>query len=313
MFNGLPVICLNCGGPAVAVADGCGIKVPLGSREDVIREVAEAMATYDKDRARLAGDGTRARGHILQEYDWDKKGAQMSAYYQQATVAHREKKKTENGQKRFGFGTGATLLNLLFSLRGALIAVGGVLLVAALFFVSLNYLKLQARSIVQETLPGLSYAGEANACLAHAFNRTLLLMMSDSPEQRAELEQEIQQASDQTTALLSAYKGQISSERDRLMFERVIARRSDYLRTREETLKYVNANQREAALAHCKNELLPAFKAYKAEADKLFFHEMQTGQASGQAIMRICTGTQVLVAVIGVFIFLTGFLIGLSR
>ena len=40
---------------------------------------------------------------------------------------------------------------------------------------------------------------------------------------------------------------------------------------------------------------------------------METGKARSESIMRVCTGTQILVAIIGVLIFLTGFLVGLSR
>ncbi len=139
------------------------------------------------------------------------------------------------------------------------------------------------------------------------------MLLTGSAEQRAKLEKEIESFSDRTTAWLEAYKGQIRSGEDRGVFDKVLARRSDYLRIREETVKFVNANQREAAVNHCKNQLLPAFKAYKEEADNLLAYEMKTGRTSGESIMRICTGTQILVAVIGVLIFIAGFLIGISR
>jgi imidazoleglycerol phosphate synthase glutamine amidotransferase subunit HisH len=68
-----------------------------------------------------------------------------------------------------------------------------------------------------------------------------------------------------------------------------------------------------AAITLCQTRLLPAYAAYKQAADKLFETNMQAGKRNGEAIMRICTGTQILVAVIGVLIFIAGFLIGVSR
>src|SRR5882724_3097471 len=81
MFNELPVICLDCGGPAVAVRDNCGTKVPLGPREKVIAGVAEAIHQYSANRARLLAEGKEARRTVLAHYDWDKKGTEMDACY----------------------------------------------------------------------------------------------------------------------------------------------------------------------------------------------------------------------------------------
>jgi glycosyltransferase involved in cell wall biosynthesis len=86
MFNELPVICLDCGGPAVAVRENCGIKVPLGSRDQVVAGLAEAIRFYSRERKRLLADGKEARAVVLSHYDWDKKGAEMNAYYMAAVA-----------------------------------------------------------------------------------------------------------------------------------------------------------------------------------------------------------------------------------
>lgn len=84
MFNELPVICLACGGPAVAVRHGCGIKVPIGSRRQVVEGLATAIHFYDNDRQALLSHGKAAREAILEFYEWDKKGTQMNEVYEQA-------------------------------------------------------------------------------------------------------------------------------------------------------------------------------------------------------------------------------------
>ena len=88
MFNQLPVICLDCGGPAVAVREHCGIKVPLGSREHVVLGLADAIRQYSANRARAMADGREARKAVLAHYDWDKKGIEMNGCYA-ATVQNR--------------------------------------------------------------------------------------------------------------------------------------------------------------------------------------------------------------------------------
>jgi glycosyltransferase involved in cell wall biosynthesis len=83
MFNELPVICLDCGGPAVAVRDGTGIRVPVNTRRRVTEALAAAIRLYDKDRALLLTHGRAARESILEHYDWNKKGDQMNEVYEQ--------------------------------------------------------------------------------------------------------------------------------------------------------------------------------------------------------------------------------------
>lgn len=89
MAYGLPVICLNAGGPALAMQPDGGICVPLGSRSAVIAGLAQAIQTYDRDRTLLAAHGQNARRLVEQNYDWPSKVQQMDALYRQALLARR--------------------------------------------------------------------------------------------------------------------------------------------------------------------------------------------------------------------------------
>jgi glycosyltransferase involved in cell wall biosynthesis len=89
MFNDLPVLCLDCGGPAVAVRQNCGIKVPLGPRPEVIAGLAKAIRWYAQNRSALAEHGRAARQVILRDYDWDMKGEQMNQCYQETVARYR--------------------------------------------------------------------------------------------------------------------------------------------------------------------------------------------------------------------------------
>lgn len=84
MAQGLPVICLDCGGPALLVREGCGVRVPMLSREAVVEGLSRAIAAYDADRPRIAADGERARQSVALHYEWGRKCAELDQVYRQA-------------------------------------------------------------------------------------------------------------------------------------------------------------------------------------------------------------------------------------
>ena len=119
MFNELPVICLDCGGPAVAVRAGCGIKLPIGSRTTLITELAAAIRHYDRDRSAILADGKTAREMVLNFYDWDKKGEQMNERYLAAVSKPKSVESSNTGQRYSGVsGDIANFHHRMFSVRG---------------------------------------------------------------------------------------------------------------------------------------------------------------------------------------------------
>ncbi len=82
--HGLPAIVLDCGGPALTVAEGCGVKVPASlSQELTVTRLAEAIDVYLQDRELVRQHGTNARKRLLDEYGWTSKRKQMLKVYQQ--------------------------------------------------------------------------------------------------------------------------------------------------------------------------------------------------------------------------------------
>ena len=81
MAQGLPVICLDCGGPGIAVTTGCGVKVPLGSRETMIHGLAAGLEHYrDENRAAIS-EGENARRSVEANYHWARKAEKMAGFY----------------------------------------------------------------------------------------------------------------------------------------------------------------------------------------------------------------------------------------
>jgi len=312
MCNELPVICLDCGGPSVAVRENCGIRVPLGPRRQVIEDLARAIRSYDRDRSSVFVHGAAARQSILKHYEWDEKGQQMHQCYLETIERHRTVQK-QPAAGYSGIGGFVNFLYYTFSLRGVFAGLVVLFLTGVAGFVSVSHLKHQAGQIVDDTLPGLTYAGEAQANQAQAFNRTLMVLLSESPAQRAVLEREIATFSDRTTMALKAYSGQILERQDRLLYDALLDRRMDYLLVREKTLGLLDKSDRRGAFAMYQRELVPAYMRCKEGADKLFEYNMFQGRSRGERIMTVCTVTQFVVAGIGIFIFVVGFTMGMFK
>jgi len=81
MVNELPVICLDIGGPPLAVGLGCGIKVIPGPRARVVAELGEAIHHYCSNPRTVLNDGAKARTEVIQRYDWNRKGEEMNKLY----------------------------------------------------------------------------------------------------------------------------------------------------------------------------------------------------------------------------------------
>ena len=314
MLQELPVICLDCGGPALVVREDCGVRVPLGPRAQVISSLAAAIRKYDQDRSLVRAQGAAAREVVQSEYDWDRKGAQMDVVYRQAVELAADPLKRAATNKNFtGVASMTGLLHRMVSFKGMLATVLIFILIGAFGFNSISHLKREAAQIVGDTLPGLATAGEANANLAKSFDRTLLLLMTDRPELRVELIREIGEYTKITTNYWEAYSRQINSEDDRANFQAMIRSRETYLAARNEILQAASANRQHDAMVLCHDKLLPAYARYKEAGEKLLAYNIHEGQVRGKAIMKVCTTTQMVAAMIGIGIFILGFLIGLFK
>ncbi len=314
MLNELPVICLDCGGPAVAVEPGCGVKVSVGARAKIVEDLAAAIRNYDRDRALLHNHGETARAAILHNYNWETKGVQMNQRYHEAIALYQEQAGGQLSQGDYpGMGRLTPLLHHTFSMRGVAVAVAGMLLVGTLGFLSVQSLKTDAGKIVNDTLPGLSYAGAADASLAQGFNRTLLFLICEDQQRAAKLRGEIEDFSQTTTQHLTNYQNSIYDDKDRRQFNLLWERRREYIEIRTRVFALADGGRKAEALAVCEKELTPAYVRYKESADRLFDYNMRQGQSRGKNILVACTVTQLIVAAIVVSIFVIGFLIGLFK
>ncbi len=75
---GLPVICLDLGGPAVQVTEETGFKVLAGKPEQAVSDMAATMRRLSNDPKLLTDLGEAARKRATEDFSWSERGARMA-------------------------------------------------------------------------------------------------------------------------------------------------------------------------------------------------------------------------------------------
>jgi glycosyltransferase involved in cell wall biosynthesis len=84
MASGIPVICLDVGGPGFHVRKGWGIKIIPGKPQDVVKEFAEALKRLSEDSAARRAMGMSGLARAKSYYLWDRLGLRLRDIYQKA-------------------------------------------------------------------------------------------------------------------------------------------------------------------------------------------------------------------------------------
>ena len=81
MAAGLPVVCVDSGGPAFAVDSTCGMKISLGTKAEMTDDLSKAIGSLLADASirRSMGDAARARFHST--FTWDQVVEEMLRLY----------------------------------------------------------------------------------------------------------------------------------------------------------------------------------------------------------------------------------------
>ena len=97
MSCGLPVVCLDFGGPGDMVENGCGIRVPLGSLEEIISGLGEALIALCTNAELRAGMADKARRLVQARHGWEHKREVLSTVYDR--VCRKQGNKSAMDQK----------------------------------------------------------------------------------------------------------------------------------------------------------------------------------------------------------------------
>jgi glycosyltransferase involved in cell wall biosynthesis len=77
----LPIVCLNVSGPALQVTETSGIRIAARTPEQVVGDLAVALGQLAGNTALLRSLAQGARERVEANYDWDRKGEQLAAIY----------------------------------------------------------------------------------------------------------------------------------------------------------------------------------------------------------------------------------------
>ena len=81
MAAGLPVICLDRGGPALSVNDDCGWKIEVRTRAGTCGALADAVRYYIRNPKMIRVHGDNAISRMSDEYNWSNKAERMLELY----------------------------------------------------------------------------------------------------------------------------------------------------------------------------------------------------------------------------------------
>ncbi|MEC3861316.1 glycosyltransferase family 4 protein [Mesobacterium sp. TK19101] len=81
MALGVPPLIVDYAGPGELVQDAWGLKVPCGSRADIIRAFADQLGRLCADRSRLTAMSRAGRDRVQSHFTWDRKAEQVLQVY----------------------------------------------------------------------------------------------------------------------------------------------------------------------------------------------------------------------------------------
>lgn len=86
MAAGRPVICLDTGGPAQLVGEHCGYRIPIGSANQTVDALADAMRCYLNDVELWETHSRQARQHVRIGHLWNNRCRNISRLIQELVI-----------------------------------------------------------------------------------------------------------------------------------------------------------------------------------------------------------------------------------
>ncbi|HVM59598.1 MAG TPA: MCP four helix bundle domain-containing protein [Verrucomicrobiae bacterium] len=182
-----------------------------------------------------------------------------------------------------------------------------LLIVGGTGFLAVRQVKVYAQKIVGDTLPGLAYSGQVNSELSENFVRAMLVINTDSVEERDLRLSQIAEGSQKVDSSLQDYRSTIFEEEEQRVFDRLVAARESYRAVRRQAFDLVKAGKRTEATRMFEAEVMPAYGVQKEAGEALFDYNAKQGKERGRHIETLCRRTEWMVAAICVVIFVSGF------
>ena len=82
MAAGLPIVCLNLGGPSIQVTDETGIRVLAQNPDQAVEDLTQAMIDLAHDRDRRSAMGHAGQQRVREHYHWGVRGQLYRRLYE---------------------------------------------------------------------------------------------------------------------------------------------------------------------------------------------------------------------------------------
>ncbi len=80
---GLPVVCLDYGGPGAMVTPDTGYLAPVTDRHEIVERLADALTDYYSDSAKLIKHSNQAKEHAVRNLSWKSKEKRLTQLYEE--------------------------------------------------------------------------------------------------------------------------------------------------------------------------------------------------------------------------------------
>lgn len=84
MVSGLPIVCLDNGGPCRQIGADCGVVVSAGDGRSVIKGLAGAIQRYSMQPTLATHEGRNAREYAMAHHRWSTRAIELLSYYTDA-------------------------------------------------------------------------------------------------------------------------------------------------------------------------------------------------------------------------------------
>jgi hypothetical protein len=188
--------------------------------------------------------------------------------------------------------------------------IAGAVFVSVALFASLAVRTVQrdAKTVAEDTLPGLVNAGDAiNRINENWFDANLLLNL-DSKESRSNLIQKINANS--TAPLWQSYSKAIFDQQDAQLFNQMESNRTAFTMVRKDYFNLIQADKLPEARQLLVARVEPAFVQYHNSAVNLFRLNAEIGRQRADRIIRLSWWTPYALGGFCVMILLVGVFVG---
>jgi methyl-accepting chemotaxis protein len=160
-------------------------------------------------------------------------------------------------------------------------------------------------SIVQDSLPGLIYAGKINGDQADTQIANWRFLNEKNPEVRKSIRAELAEGDRALAETMAKYGASVFSDEDRKNLDALKNAEADYSRQREQMLTLAESNK-EAAVALMTGSLAHAYTEFSKAGDVLLTYNSKLGEDRGKELAaRVKRDNQIL-TIIGALALLTG-------